>query len=204
MSFKLGMVLAAVAGFGLAMPLATSPASAAPITGGISITGGDVTNQPAHTIAFVKATSVINNFANTGSFATVFTTTGTTAIAMLLEGLPMGTALNYFVPANFVGSDLFTGPSGLALLVSTFSATENLLTNTLTFNGTGVLSLTGFDNTIGNFTLTTQIGSGIISTTTFSATAAVPGPIVGAGLPGLIAACGGLLAFARRRRRQYA
>ena len=35
-------------------------------------------------------------------------------------------------------------------------------------------------------------------------TAPVPGPIFGGGLPGLIAACAGLVAFARRRRRRFA
>jgi hypothetical protein len=52
--------------------------------------------------------------------------------------------------------------------------------------------------TQNNYDLVSLGGTGV-NVNMFS----VPGPIVGAGLPGLIAACAGLLAFARRRRQKF-
>jgi hypothetical protein len=58
-------------------------------------------------------------------------------------------------------------------------------------------------NALGNF-IGLDVGLGVGGATGFAASSVVvPGPMLGAGLPGLLAACGGLLALGRRRRAKY-
>jgi hypothetical protein len=82
------------------------------------------------------------------------------------------------------------GVSGSSCGISTLSFT-------LTATGLTTASFLDF-NTEGQI-----FAADILSSTTGKTGAVdVPGPILGAGLPGLVMACGGLFALARRRRQQ--
>jgi hypothetical protein len=105
-------------------------------------------------------------------------------------------------------------PSGWTVTEETFLDVANGLFTTATalssvvFNtiGTSVQQHNGLPSgalySITHLYTIVATGSGsALSTISISQ---VPGPIVGAGIPGLLAACGGLIALARRRRKRIA
>ena len=186
--------VATLAGGWLAVAGAVNPAAAVLSSGQFSMTGTDFYDLTANTLGIFNP-ALVNT--GTGSFA------GLVGTNITFTQCTSGTPCNY----TALTGPLYTGALGLAYTINGLAIpTEGGADPTnLSIFANGTLTFAGFDPTPATFSFTSQ-GSGNGQTvTTFSATTvAVPGPVVGAGLPALLAACGGLIAFARRRRQQTA
>jgi hypothetical protein len=132
------------------------------------------------------------------SFASSFTTNA---------GLPTGWTVREQTWFSATGGVLAAGVGlGNTLLADTGNLGAGATVGPIPFNATALTPGYSFTEEYIITALPCVSGSGqCTSNSTIDVAVAavgVPGPIVGAGLPGLIAACGGLLAFARHRRRQ--
>jgi hypothetical protein len=118
--------------------------------------------------------------------------TSTLITDALIGSVQAGESFNFFVQTTEGGA---------------FTQLGGVITNTCSFPGGSVAGtdLCRWDAPAGQtrFGVAVQAVAGDELLTSVS-TPAVPGPIVGAGLPGLVAACGALLALVRRRRQQVA
>jgi hypothetical protein len=186
---------ATIAAAWLAVAGAASPVSAALINGQFSINGLDRYDFAANTIGFVPGSSTVTTAS--GDFAASLGFVGS-AITFAQGNIP--TDVDYTTLTGL----LFTGVNGLSFTISGLATfEEDLIENELAIRANGTLTLAGSDPTPGRFSLTTQLGGDGLIVVSFSATTvAVPGPALGAGVPGLLLACGGLVGFVRRRRRE--
>lgn len=179
----------AFAAAGCALIVSVAAANAAIIT--FDVTGN---LSPANAAAGCSPVCALG-----GTFVLDNTTDAISSINITLSGAlptlgPFNTLVNVFNPGNGTTSVLFID-------TPTFNSTSN----TLVLNITGVLG--GFTGGALNPTLTRagtpsnvaqwQMGSPGALT---AQVAAVPGPMVGAGLPGLVLAFGGFVWWRRRRR----
>ena len=225
----LGKIRLAWIGIGAtaAMLALTGAASAALLTLTGPIQGNTLGPQSTSNPCIIAATQCqqpagfgFNNFTSAGNIPdyNMFSTTPTATVADGVQGTPYtGAQLDAVAPLGFVVAidvnttqaagetlqlfqvivngvvrDSFTGPAPIGNIANKG-------------NGFGDWSL----GVIAPFAATDQVLFHAVWTGASDGgesffIVAVPGPLAGAGLPGLVMACGGLIALARRRRQQIA
>jgi len=118
------------------------------------------------------------------------TNAGVATMVPAFTGFPLGVTQGvYLSPVFDLSQASFYNPAFITLQGS-LAAAETAFINGLE-NGFSYFNIHTANNPAG------EIRGQLLPV----GTVAVPGPILGAGLPGLVAACAGLLALARRRRR---
>jgi hypothetical protein len=131
-----------------------------------------------------------------------------------------GTTSNLFCGVTCAATGT-NGTIGWALDVAYLTSHTNT-PDRMSLTGVGTISLSGFEDTLAHWWVAWDrpVDPSLPSRAQFSLQALNmaspwealsqsapkpnPGPILGAGLPGLLAACGGVLALMRRRRSRYA
>lgn len=193
-----GRAIAAAAAIG-AMAFAATPAQAVPIVGSISMNGGVTMLDSSNNTTVDPATAVALDFnpAGTGgSFTTVsadgdFTGAASTGTITDFTFNPFSGPINDFWSVVVGANTFYFDLTGISIV--------HQGSDYLTLSGSGTMHATGYDNTAGIFSFTSQspASAGVFS---FSASSSVPepAPLALLGL-GLVA-----LAVANKKRKEAA
>jgi hypothetical protein len=179
------------------------PASAATMTGQLSVFGTSILDSQAQTITFLSAGPFQSMGPRYGIGDGLAFETG--SFTVLGDG---GSLVwrNQGIPLNFnnlgTGSDLFCGDTcllaginnGVTFTFNLLSATASSLDG-MTVLGSGLVGLTGFDPTVASFSLTSQGGFNLGFTVDPPTAVPLPGT-----LPSLAAGLIALFALFRRRK----
>ena len=182
----------------------TDAASQDAIPGNVPAGTADVTFSVNSPFNFSAENATISTWlASSGAFNIVENTPGT--LSSLMDNFTTGTLVNFVGNVSVTNGQQFTvtHDDGLTLIIGALDLGFNPgptapVTTTATYTGP-----------TGNFPFQLVYGEccegpAVLQVDLPFSADPVPGPIAGAGLPGLILACGVLMALARRRRQLVA